>query len=294
MRRKLKSVPDIDFGSLSEQSPALAGDLAYRRFCTPGLSERRAPDHDVLTERARFHLRGAEWVGVDTSRGRMQAYVLHPDKNARNQSVIVAHGWTSESSFMTVFAEPIRRAGFRVVLFDQPAHGKSDGRHASLIDCAHALHEVAQALGPITHVVGHSMGCLAALLVGEGGPPMPNPIDFQRYVLIACPNRFSVVTREFGEGLDLSDEAQRHYERRLERIAHRSIASFNGAGMLAATGRPALLLHARDDAEVEFRCSEEIAAACPKAALMPFERLGHRMILYATPAARASVAFLTG
>ena len=284
----------IDFAGISARSPALAGDLAYKLFCTPKLSERRAPDHDVLTERARFHLRNAKWVSVPTTRGMMQAYVFEPDKNPRGETVLVAHGWTSESSFMTVFAEPIRRAGYRIVMFDQPAHGKSDGEHASLIDCAHALLEVAEALGPVKHVVAHSMGCLAALLVGEGGPPMPRKIDFERYVLVACPNQFTTVTREFGEGLGLNEAAQRQYERQLERIAHRSIPSFNGANFLRATGRPALLIHARDDTEVNFRCAEEIAAACPRAELLAFDGLGHRMVLYATPAARAAVAFLKG
>lgn len=284
---------NIDFAALSENSPALAGDLAYRRFCTPRLSERRSPNHDKLTERARFHLRNAELVRVPTSRGAMQAYILEPDKNPRGETVLVVHGWTSESSFMTVFAEPIRRAGFRVVLFDQPAHGKSDGERANLIDCAHALLEVGEALGPIKHVVAHSMGCLAALLVGEGGPPMPHRANFERYVLIACPNRFSDVTREFGEGLGLTEAAQRAYERHLERVAHRTIASFTGTNLLAATGRPALLIHARDDAEVALRCAEEIVTACPRAELKAFDGVGHRMILHATPAARAAVAFLT-
>jgi pimeloyl-ACP methyl ester carboxylesterase len=283
----------IDWSALSRRAPAEAGTRAYQLFCTPRLSERRSDDHHKLTERARFHLRSAQWVRVPTTRGTMQAFVLEPDRNPRGETVLVAHGWTAESSFMTVFAEPIRRAGFRVVLFDQPAHGLSEGRHASLIDCAHALLEVAEALGPVKHVVAHSMGCLASLLVGEGGPPMPRRIAFEKYVLVACPNRFCVVTREFGEGLGINEAAQRVYERQLERIAHRRIADFNGADFLAATGRPALLVHARDDAEVDFSAAEEIAARCPKAEILPFDGLGHRMILYATPAARAAVAFLS-
>jgi hypothetical protein len=45
-----------------------------------------------------------------------------------------------------------------------------------------------------------------------------------------------------------------------ERLAHRSIAEFTGAKPLATTARPALLLHARDDAEVPFSNAEEIVA----------------------------------
>ncbi len=170
-------------------APARDGDVAYRRFCTPKISERRSDDHDVLVERARFHLRNAEWISVPTSEGPTQAYVFEPDAGSVKGSVLVAHGWTSEASFMAVFAEQLRRAGFRVVLFDQPAHGKSTRERASLIDCSRALLQVAEALGPIRFVVAHSMGCLASLLAGEGGAPMPRSYPFERYVLVSGPNR---------------------------------------------------------------------------------------------------------
>lgn len=274
--------------------PARAGDIAYRRFCTPKISERRSHDHDVLVERARFHLRNAESIRVPTSEGPTQAYVFEPDASSTARgNVLVAHGWTSEASFMAVFAEQLRRAGFRVVLFDQPAHGKSTRERASLIDCSRALLQVAEALGPIRFVVAHSMGCLAALLAGEGGAPMPRPYPFERYVLVSGPNRFARVTKEYGETLGLMPAAQRHYERLLERIAHRRIVDFTGARLLAATGRPALILHSRDDHEVSFRNAEEIAADCPASELIAFDGLGHRNILYMPPVICAAVAYLT-
>src|SRR5262245_38786161 len=119
--------------------PALAGDLTYRRFCLPRLSTRRSPDHTLLAERARFHLRNAKWVRVPTTEGEVQAFVFEPEGSEHRGSVMIAHGWTSEASFMAVFAEQIRRAGFRVVAFDQPGHGMSAQQHASLIDCSRAL-----------------------------------------------------------------------------------------------------------------------------------------------------------
>ena len=284
----------FDFKRESRSAPARAGDLAFRRFCTPRLSERRSSDHDLLTERARFHLRAAQWVRVATAAGEVQAYVLDPE-TARGpaSSVLVVHGWTGEASFMAVIAEQIRRAGFRAVLFDCPAHGLSAGRRASLMDCSRAVLTVAETLGPIRFAVAHSMGCLAALLAGEGKPPLARAYPFERYVLISSPNRFSEVTQEFGRGLKLTRPAQRAYERQLERIAHRTIGEFTGAKLLAATGRPALLLHDREDREVSFRNAEEIAAACPLAELQASEGFGHRKILYAPPVIRAAVAYLT-
>ena len=223
----------------SSHDPEQRGEVAFQHFCTPRLSSYRSPDHELLAERARFHLRNAASARVATSEGEIQAYVFEPEPSAATgASVLLVHGWTAEASFMTAFAEHFRKRGLRAVLFDLPAHGKSAGERTSLIACAHVVRQIAEALGPIQYVVGHSLGGLAALLAGGGGAPMPRAYPFLDYVLVAVPNRFAEVTRKFGAELGLSPAAQRAYERRLEGIAHRAIADFTAVSLLAATGRP--------------------------------------------------------
>jgi pimeloyl-ACP methyl ester carboxylesterase len=277
-------------GSLS-QDPDAWGEIAFQRFCTPAASRYRSADHHVLVERARFHLANAWAVRVRVAERDLQAYVLDPDGPWNGASVLLVHGWTSEASFMTAFAEFLRKRGFRIVLFDFPAHGKSMPERASLIDCAHAVRQVAEALGPIEYVLAHSLGGMAALLAGGGDPPMPCGYSFRAFVLVAMPNHFSTVTRTFGEDEGLSPEAQRAYEQRLEAIAHRKITDFTGVNLLRKAARPALLLHSRDDPDIGFADAEEIAAASAGAELIAFDDLGHRKILYAPPAVRAAGAF---
>ena len=282
-----------DFPELCRRAPWLAGEMAYRRFCTPVLSERRTSDHAILADRARFHLRAARWLRLPTAAGDVQVYVLEPDAGTPIRgNVVVVHGWTSEASFMTALAEPIRRAGWRVVLFDCPAHGLSAGRRTTLVDCARATLAVADAFAPVHAFVTHSFGSLIALLAVEGGPPMPARAAVDRLVLVSAPNRLTDVTAHFGRRIGLSSAAQRAYERHLERIGHRPLAGFQSGRMLAASGRPALVIHARDDHEVPFRNAEEIVATSPLAELAAFDGLGHRRILYTPPPLRAAVAFL--
>jgi pimeloyl-ACP methyl ester carboxylesterase len=122
---------------------------------------------------------------------------------------------------------------------------------------------------------------------------MPRAYPFERYVLVASPNRMTGITRAFAAELDLGPGALRAYERHLERIAHRPIASFTAADLLAATGRPALVIHSRDDSEVTFDNAEEIAAACPLATLKAVDGQGHRNILFAPPVIRAVLSYLS-
>jgi pimeloyl-ACP methyl ester carboxylesterase len=106
-------------------------------------------------------------------------------------------------------------------------------------------------------------------------------------VLLACPDRLSDVTRNFGRGLGLSEGAQRMYERHLKRVGHRPVATFSSSALLRKVGVPTLIMHGRDDREVPFHNAEEIARTCPSARLMAFDGLGHRTLLYAPPVFRA-------
>jgi len=272
--------------ALDKLPPALAGDAAFRIFCTPELSQHRSADHDLLVARARFHLRNARWQVIGTPAGDVQAYVYEPDAEPSGTALLV-HGWTSEAAFMTAFTEPLRRSGLRVVAFDFPAHGLSNGRRTNLADCARAMLAVCDHFGPIDGVVAHSFGGFVALLVAEGGPPIDHAHPIGRFVLVSCPNELSEVTRNFGRTLGLGPAAQRAYEHHLERVGHRPVATFSSAELLRRIDAPVLLIHGREDDEVAFRNAEDIAAAHPSARLMPFTGLGHRNVLFAPPVFRA-------
>lgn len=271
---------------LDRLPPALAGDVAFQIFCTPQLSQHRSHDHDELTARARFHLRHARWQRLATPAGIVQTYIFEPDSEPRG-TVMLAHGWTSEAAFMTAFIEPLRRSGLRVVAFDFPAHGLSPGRRTNLADCARSMLAVCDHFGPIDAVVAHSFGGFVSLLVAEGGAPMDHAHPIGRLVLISCPNKLSEVALNFGRTLKLGPAAQRAYERHLERVGHRPVATFSASELLQGNDAPTLIIHGREDDEVPFRNAQEIAGARPSARLLGFDGLGHRTILYAPPVFRA-------
>jgi pimeloyl-ACP methyl ester carboxylesterase len=193
---------------------------------------------------------------------------------------------------MAAFADYMCRRKIRSVLLDLPAHGQSAGRQTNLMDCAHAVREAAQAMGPVQFAIGHSIGGLAVLVAGEGRHPMRGPYPFEAYVLLAMPDRFADVTRRFGDEQALSPGGLRAFERRLERLAQRKIADFTGCNLIAATDRPTLVLHSRDDPEVPFQDAERLKTSAPSVELQAVDGFGHCMLLYAPPVVRAAAAFL--
>jgi pimeloyl-ACP methyl ester carboxylesterase len=78
----------------------------------------------------------------------------------------------------------------------------------------------------------------------------------------------------------------------LERIGGRPLACFTAVKLLHASACRGLVIHARDDLDVPFRCAEEIAAEVPGIELQAFDGLGHRNILLAPQAVRAITSYL--
>ncbi|MEL7048110.1 MAG: alpha/beta fold hydrolase [Pseudomonadota bacterium] len=301
---------------LSQIAPARAGDLAYQRFCTPLLSESRTPDHSKLVERARRHLRHAEHHMLLTCEGWVRVYTFEPlkrddcdcnglstadafrPKNGRDtevqdpKTVILVHGWTSEASFMAAIAEALRRAGFRVILFDFPAHGLSPGTHTNIICCARVFIDVVDNFGPVDYALSHSMGGWSTLLAAGGDKPYKRACVLDGYVFIATPNDFRATTSQFSKSLGLTKTAHRHYERHLERVAHQDLSKLSTANYLNMIGKKALFLHSRDDQEISVTNAEEVDAACSKATFISVDGLGHRRILYASNVTRHATKFL--
>ena len=58
-------------------------------------------------------------------------------------AVLLAHGWGGNAAQMRPFVFPLLQAGYRVIAYDQPAHGVSDGKLTGLPDFADVLAEVA-------------------------------------------------------------------------------------------------------------------------------------------------------
>lgn len=116
---------------------------AFQLFCTPMPGART---------RARQADTGGARVGeLVFGRERLTTYTWGDP--ARQPTVLLAHGWSSFGLRFLPWVEPLRRAGYAVVTFDQPAHGRSSGRRATLPMFADAIARVGEHVGPLAAVV---------------------------------------------------------------------------------------------------------------------------------------------
>lgn len=188
--------------------------------------------------------------------------------------VLLIHGWDGRGSQLGKFVGPLIEAGFKVVTWDEPAHGDTPGKRTHLIETTAALMEVAQKVGPIYGMIAHSFGGGVAVLGIRQG------IQVQKLVLIAAPSSIQGVFDRFTTFIRITPRASQEFQKYLEQTTGRSVQDVEPYLLRFAKNAPeTLLIHAPDDADVPLSESERMANGWPRAQLLRMHGLGHRRIL---------------
>jgi pimeloyl-ACP methyl ester carboxylesterase len=257
--------------------PPLATELAERLLLTP-MRHRTPARERPLLETAR--VRTLKWgPNGETLRG--NAWGAGP-------TVLLVHGWAGRATQLGAFIAPIVAAGYSVLAFDMPAHGRSDGEQASLFDFRDALLAIGRAHGPLAGVIAHSMGAAASSLAIAGG------LKADRFVAIASPASLRDQTQRFARTLGLSERTFARVAARLERRLHATLDSVELEHLAPHLTLPTLVIHDVDDAEVLVEDGARIAASLPQARLLRTSGLGHHRILRAPEVLDDVSIFLTG
>ncbi|MDQ3209345.1 MAG: lysophospholipase [Gemmatimonadota bacterium] len=262
------------FRTVGAVAPGVAGRWAENIFCRPPRNEPRPLEEAFLATGTRHTVQSedqdiAVWVWSD------------------GPVVVLAHGWGSRAGRFSALARALVDSGFRVVLFDAPAHGVSMGRLASLPQFSRALKVVGDAMGPVHGLVGHSLGGAAVTLA------MRNGLQAERAVLLAAPADVVLFSRAFAKHLRIPVRAHNAMRRNLESRLQFRWEELHVPTLARRITAPALIVHDRDDGDVPYAHGEEIAAAWPGAELLTTSGLGHRAVMRDPEVIRKTVAFLS-
>ncbi|MCK7594444.1 alpha/beta fold hydrolase [Pseudomarimonas salicorniae] len=202
--------------------------------------------------------------------------------------VLFSHGWSSFGLRVRPWVGPLLAAGYQVASFDQIAHGRSSGRHATLPGFGNVLAAVARHLGPSAAIIGHSLGGAAvgmALLQGA---------RTGRVVLIAPPAEAAAAVRRFAEHIGLGRRALQRMRRAVVERAGVPLEAVAVEAQAPALGVPALIIHDLEDREVPWADGERYARNWPGARLLSVEGLGHHRIVGEPRIIDAGMRFLGG
>jgi pimeloyl-ACP methyl ester carboxylesterase len=264
----------LGFQALRLLSSGLALRGAERLFSTP--RRHRAPEGERIAFRA-----GRSFPFYSRSL-RLWAYVW-----GDGPAILCLHGWEGRATQFHAFLEPLIQAGFSIVAFDQPGHGRSQGRRSGPLDWAQATLDLVAKTGPIHGIITHSLGAAGAAVAMDHGLRVP------RAVFLAPPAEPDPYYHHLLSFLGFPETehpaAFRAYAGRVglppERIRLRSLAPGQSA--------PLLVVHDRQDREVPLSDGEAIASAWPGARLVTTAGLGHKRILRDAEVVAQAVAFLS-
>ncbi|MEM1206670.1 MAG: alpha/beta hydrolase [Acidobacteriota bacterium] len=277
------------FKTLARISPKTAGRKAYDLFSTPRTRRSVPPWAEDTMARA-------ERLTLEVEGESAAAYRWRPEGVTDAPVVLLVHGWESRAARLAVWVEPLLQRGFQVAAFDGPAHGDSGGRRSGPLPFARCLDRLVEEVGPVTGLVGHSLGGLTGALALSAGRWSGNQdLTLDRMVVVAGAESGVDAMGYFcrvlglGEGflpliLDAASEASG---------GHR-VADFDGHRILADRPVPTLWLHDPEDREVPFSGAEKVAAACPHVTLEVVSDLGHHRIVRDPAVVERGVQFLAG
>jgi pimeloyl-ACP methyl ester carboxylesterase len=204
---------------------------------------------------------------------------------------LCVHGWSGNSSHFAAFVPALRRAGYAVVAFDQPAHGASDGRTATLAQFAQTLAAVARRFRgerPVEALLAHSLGGAAAAYA------MARGLLVQRAVMIAPIADPVAASRRFARAVWLPECLRARMQSLLEQRTRVAFDAFRARRAVRALGMPGLVIHDLHDREVPWHEGHEYAHYWPQARLLSTHGLGHAKLLREPTVIAAAVDFLAG
>src|SRR5215217_3069685 len=250
---------------------------AYQAFFSPSRYEEKSSDREVIEwgNNYRIPFGGGE-LAVTTW-------------GSSGPAVLLMHGWGGSRAQMTGFVDPLLFAGYRVVAFDQPGHGESDGKTTNLLEIAPSMDLIAEQEGPFHAVIAHSFGTLITsyALVNRNFPAPARLVYFGAFnQLLESLPRFQVLA-------GISDEIMDGLRAMIyENFGKEVLDAILNEKLTPQIHIPALMFHDVTDNVTPVEDSQSIARVWKDAQLIETQGLGHRGALQSKSIHEQVVKFL--
>lgn len=253
------------FSTLGPLAPRLAARLAYGLFTTPRVRARHTATDEWLEKARRFEIPYKSF--------RLRAY----EWGEGDRIILLVHGWESRGTALRSFVPALLERGFRVVAFDGPAHGDSEGKRTNIRHFAGAIRSIILELGGVYGIIGHSFGgasTIFALGVLDSG------LRTAKAVFIATPASVIPIYEDIVRTLSLPPSVAMHFKNLMERIAGRPLVDLDATrGIANRHIGEILLIHDRQDKVVPLEGAFSMAETWENAHLLLTDGYGHYRLM---------------
>lgn len=261
-------------------SPSLAGLVAYRLW----FGTQRHP----IPKREQGWIASAKTEAMDINGLAVMTHYWENSADSTAPLVLLVHGWDGRGSQLGAFAAPLLEAGFRVLAYDNPAHGQTPGKGSNLLIHSDVQQALVSKIGPVYGIVAHSFGGMLSSY------SLSQNMSAEKVVSISAPSDFMYLVNRYCDVLRLPPKVRANMISRYQKqygddLAERVSATTTSQQLGHI---PALIFHDEDDHDVPISESENLHQSWPNSNLKRTKGLGHRRILYNAQVIENTVDFL--
>jgi len=190
-----------------------------------------------------------------------------------DRKILFLHGWQSHTYRWRKYIEAFDPNVYTIYSMDAPGHGLSGGKFLSVPTFGDAIETFVQKEGAIDAMIGHSMGCFAALYAFDQYPHLTP----RAFVGLASPGEATEFVNHFVSLLSLSERTVKLVVRRFCEVFKKTPSDFSAKKFASKLNIPGLLIHDEEDTETNVEHSKNIHAAWKKSTLVITRGLGHNL-----------------
>jgi esterase/lipase len=189
--------------------------------------------------------------------------------------VMVIHGWAGRATQFRKFIPVLNKAGYRVVGFDGPAHGQSEGTRTNIIEFEEAFRNLYAQVGEPEAILAHSFGGGAVLYAAANG------LRVKKLINIASPTIGDEIINTYLRAINGSRSTGNFFKSYMIKKYGRSFDEYTSSHLIQKVKQEIdlLLVHDEDDKEVGLEHAYELKRVYPRATLLVTKSLGHTRIL---------------
>ncbi len=260
-------------------SPKITSRLAYNLWLTPPRFKTPASERHAL-ESATIEYHQISDLSIATFR-------WGPAKPTDKPKVLLVHGWSGRGTQLFSFIEPLIKAGYQVISFDAPAHGKSSGKQTNIYQIVDVILALQEHYGNFDSVITHSFGgpC-TAVAVRQG-------LKINRFVSICPPATTIGLVTKFVSALHITEKTRKKLIERIEATFGKHI--WEELAMVNTVKKidiPGFVIHDTHDMDIPWEEGQAVAFSWNNAPFKITNGLGHRRILRDKYVIEAAVNFI--
>ena len=240
--------------------------LAHRFFVTIFFT----PLNYAVPHKEKAIEKAADKFTVEVAGKKVQCYSW-----GSGSTVLLVHGWAGRATQFRKIIPALVAEKFRVIGFDGPAHGHSQGRSTNIREFEDALTKICDKTGTPEAIIAHSFGGGAVLFAAMNG------LRVKKLINIAAPTIGDEIIHTYLKTINGSSGTAKFFKSYILKTTGKPFEHFTGLHFIRNIKQDLdlLLVHDENDPEVSFDHALELLKVYPRATLFRTSGLGHTRIL---------------